>query len=687
MLSASLLGFAALAVSLCNANPIVVVSPPVYAERSSSSNLALREAMNMAARDASLQKRSEMSVNLDHGLDEVTLIKGSWSETVDGINNTVSVKLECIECSTTGTVSAKIKGSILKPKLRLDFSGVAAFIDLGVKVADKATYTYTIFSSESPVGISLHDVSLGLVFYVDLVLSLSAEVELEGGFFVQVGNDSYLEADIRKGTIVDSLFTDTTVTAIPITVSSGDATFKADLRLRVEAGASVDILGAGLDAELGIYANILEFIVEAQNTPACDVMLSETWDINAGAFLDADVVINYSSFGAVPTISTTLYQGPTATQCIRTTSSATTITTASASASASSKSHVHTNATATATAAVVDAVRLVVGAHANSANSFSANVNASGSSIAFPPVTASMLSGVAFPSVTASSPASSAVSVGGLKPLFANTTASVAAYSGSMAAAAAATTVALGSNGTTLTSTIFATSTYTITSCAASVVNCPASLQNKIIITDVVTKTVAICPEASTTIMLSSSKSVPVAKTTTASASTSTVTAVTAVYVLVPLETPIVATFTAPTSVASVSISVIGAVTEKETATVVPVLATGGANYGNGSNEKAVLAVGDVGPTAFVLPTGSAAVFASAASSAAVSIATSNYVAFAETASLGVTASAKPASTASPTTTSAQSAVTAVVTAAAGRVMSGSFAAVVGAMFGALLLL
>lgn len=74
MLSKSLLTWAVLAAPLCNANP-VMPPPAVYVERSSS-DLALREAMNMAAQAASLQKRVDTSVDLAKSIADQTIFKG-----------------------------------------------------------------------------------------------------------------------------------------------------------------------------------------------------------------------------------------------------------------------------------------------------------------------------------------------------------------------------------------------------------------------------------------------------------------------------------------------------------------------------------------------------------------------------------------------------------------------------------
>lgn len=76
-----------------------------------------------------------------------------------------------------------------------------------------------------------------------------------------------------------------------MTVTSGTATFKADLRLRVQAGAEATLpffnIGAG--AVVGIYANLIEFVAVIDSTPECPLETEIWWDLNVGAYANLDV--------------------------------------------------------------------------------------------------------------------------------------------------------------------------------------------------------------------------------------------------------------------------------------------------------------------------------------------------------------------------------------------------------------
>lgn len=75
---------------------------------------------------------------------------------------------------------------------------------------------------------------------------------------------------------------------LPVTVDTGTATFKADLRFRVQAGieGSSDAIGIdiGSGAVIAIYANVLEYVTVFDfNTPDCVVEAAAQFNLNVGA--------------------------------------------------------------------------------------------------------------------------------------------------------------------------------------------------------------------------------------------------------------------------------------------------------------------------------------------------------------------------------------------------------------------
>lgn len=93
---------------------------------------------------------------------------------------------------------------IINPTVRLDFTGVEAYVDMEVAMSAGASYSINLFTSNSPIGLGFPGLSVGVVFYLDLVFSLTDQLDLEGGFYVQLPDNAYLEASVFGGEITDS---------------------------------------------------------------------------------------------------------------------------------------------------------------------------------------------------------------------------------------------------------------------------------------------------------------------------------------------------------------------------------------------------------------------------------------------------------------------------------------------------
>lgn len=164
--------------------------------------LEVRDPME-AVRREHLEKRISADFSLDHEWNNEVLFSGSWTESGD-ISESVALSVTCLECWTKGIVTAKLTTEdIIEPVIRLDFEGVEAYVDLDISTSAAATYAINLFSTETPLGLSLPGLDIGLVFYVDLVFSLSATIDLEGGFYVKLEDDAYLETDVFTGDITD----------------------------------------------------------------------------------------------------------------------------------------------------------------------------------------------------------------------------------------------------------------------------------------------------------------------------------------------------------------------------------------------------------------------------------------------------------------------------------------------------
>ncbi|CAG8951737.1 hypothetical protein HYFRA_00005538 [Hymenoscyphus fraxineus] len=96
---------------------------------------------------------------------------------------------------------------------------------------------------------------------------------------------------------------------IPITVTSGSTAFHAALRVRIQAGTTVEVFGLGVHSELGVFGTVIEYKASLAGTSQYALQSTELLDTNIGAFVEAVAVIDYKYFGASPTKAITIVTG------------------------------------------------------------------------------------------------------------------------------------------------------------------------------------------------------------------------------------------------------------------------------------------------------------------------------------------------------------------------------------------
>ncbi|KAF7559168.1 hypothetical protein G7046_g4976 [Stylonectria norvegica] len=474
----------------------------------------------------------------------------------DGAGDQETFTVTCIDCSLGGTVSVDFDNEgvfdFLDSTLNITFAETSAHVDLDIAVDGSGTHAFNIWTSQTPLGSGGDDFSLGLVFYIDLVFQLSSAIDITGGFEYTIPDGSHVSVDLH-GDIKGINFDGANSNVIPWKVTAGTTELKVDLRLRAELGASFEVAGIGAAAELGIYLNLLEVIAQLGATDTCALETIEYWDINAGAFANADVILDSTTFGATPTVSTTFYTGSTLSQCwdSLTSSVAPTVVAPIPTPGESDP------------APPVPTVPADV--------STTADLPPATTAIATEPVDIPTTAPPAVTPTTETAEAepttSNSVDIGGPHSIVTSSTFDV----GGPHSIVTSSTVDVGgphsfitSKATTLkpisshhghfsnssitvpqamhTSTVHSTTVYTVTSCAASVVNCPASWTKEIVVTRTIDLYTTICPVTET-----QAQHLP---TTTAAALPPKKVTITKGVTLYACPTPIVHSFHVPTNAA-----------------------------------------------------------------------------------------------------------------------------------------
>jgi len=299
---------------------------------------------------------------------------------------------------------------------------------------------------------------------------------------------------------------------LPIICKSGSATFKAALRVRVQAGTTVELFGTGFDFELGVYADLIEYVATIGTSDTCGLYITESVDLNIGAYAHAVAEIDYKTFGASPAVVTTLLEYPLPSLCL------------------TRPAETGLPTLPTASVSLVTSGDPAISTPSGSESESPAVVSTSS-----PIITASTSTpGGIFQDGSSSPPSTTTFAVSASPTGFSNST---------MTSAPVLTT-----------STVYTTEFITITSCASTILHCPASLTSEVIITSTKVLYTTVCPvgEIHPTTLPAFKPTISVSAETTTTAQgviTNTPIVVVSPLPLTPCATPIVETIYNPTFV------------------------------------------------------------------------------------------------------------------------------------------
>lgn len=73
--------------------------------------------------------------------------------------------------------------------LTFQFDGLELYMEIDTILSGSATYTLNLYTSQTPMGFSVgKDLLVGVVFSIDLIISVEAEVDISSGFHIQLND-------------------------------------------------------------------------------------------------------------------------------------------------------------------------------------------------------------------------------------------------------------------------------------------------------------------------------------------------------------------------------------------------------------------------------------------------------------------------------------------------------------------
>lgn len=74
-------------------------------------------------------------------------------------------------------------------ELRFQFDGMELYMQIDTTLSGGATYTLNLYESETPVGFAVSDdLLVGVIFSIDLILSVESEIDISSGFHIQLND-------------------------------------------------------------------------------------------------------------------------------------------------------------------------------------------------------------------------------------------------------------------------------------------------------------------------------------------------------------------------------------------------------------------------------------------------------------------------------------------------------------------
>lgn len=435
----------------------------------------------------------------------------------------IQLGLALTEGAFAGSIDLGVEDDfLLNPVVKVDLGGVQTYLKVALDATAGVSESVELMSDLSlELAVpGLAEIGINAGFALDLIFSVSAAIDIESTFNVYFPEGSFIEVNIFDKEIVKQEITGLVVESVPLSIGAEidlaeDIQLDVVLRLRTGLAISSEIDIVGLDlgagAEVAIWLDIFKYTTTyREGSSGSECSAAEVFALTAGVAVELDVEVGELELGLAPSVIITLASS---------TATTTTVTIGEGSqwqwgwrqtANGNNGNGIESGASGNGTQ---------IGGSGSGSSGSGSTGSGSGSDASSPegsspesgsdassPEGSSPESGSEGSSPDASSPESGSDNsspqpgnngegAGSGSP---TTTVSLTGSGANPTSSADA--LAHGGSGLPegmTTSTLTTTNTYTITSCAASVTNCPNSYTQQIVTSMVVSYT-TVCPVTAT---------------------------------------------------------------------------------------------------------------------------------------------------------------------------------------------
>ncbi|KAI1759529.1 hypothetical protein GGR53DRAFT_140672 [Hypoxylon sp. FL1150] len=216
--------------------------------------------------------------------------------------------------------------------LKFQFDGLEVYMLLDTVLSGGATYNLNLYTSNTPIGISAgRDLFLGVVFSVDLVLSVNAEIDISSGIHIKLEDGVGLDMTLFGQNVSSITFNGANFEFLPVTVESAGGILKALLRVGIKAGFELETppviipstsLSTSASAGVGVsvWADIAELVTNITAVPEgddedCALRVEQTYQFGLGAAAGATLAIGFETWGPAPSTNIPIFYTTLADVC------------------------------------------------------------------------------------------------------------------------------------------------------------------------------------------------------------------------------------------------------------------------------------------------------------------------------------------------------------------------------------
>ncbi|KND92546.1 hypothetical protein TOPH_02798 [Tolypocladium ophioglossoides CBS 100239] len=215
-------------------------------------------------------------------------------------------------------------------ELMVEFENTELYVELATVLSSGLTYTLTLYKSHD-LGLDIDDsLFFGVVFSIDLILSVDSEIEISNGFHVKLDDKVIMNIALFAKEASGLTFNGGKFEFLPVTVQTAHSVLKAVLRMQLRTGFSFKTFATGLHMTIGdldldnlsasagiearVYANVAEFTTnitasnnDGQKRDGCNVHVAQGYRLAIGAAAGASVGLLGHTWGPTPSTEIPIY--------------------------------------------------------------------------------------------------------------------------------------------------------------------------------------------------------------------------------------------------------------------------------------------------------------------------------------------------------------------------------------------